>query len=259
MTNKEYREHEGISKSSLWEINKSPLHFKYKMDHPQTDTAALLFGRAVHKFVLEEDDFWNEFAVAPICDRRTKDGKETWTNFELSSSGKDIIAQSDFDEIKAISDSIKSVPDAWELLQGEHEVSYFWTDDMTGEKCKCRPDVINHEKKLIVDLKTTDSCENNHFECSAKKYGYKLQAGMYREGVFQNTFEEYGFKFVAVEKKPPYAVRIYNCTPEYIDQGYDKFRELIGIYHDCKVKDEWLGYDRIGAREVDLLADDYVE
>lgn len=259
MTNKEYRSHDGISKSSLWEINKSPLHFKYKMDHPQTDTAALLFGRAVHKFVLEEDDFFNEFAIAPICDRRTKDGKETWTNFELSCVGKDIITQSDFDEIKAISDSIKSVPDAWELLQGECEQSYFWTDDMTGEKCKCRPDVINHEKKLIVDLKTTDSCENNHFERSAKKYGYKLQAGMYREGVFQNTFEEYGFKFVAVEKKPPYAVRIYNCTPEYIDQGYDKFRELIGIYHDCKVKNEWLGYDRIGAREVELLADDYVE
>jgi hypothetical protein len=34
---------------------------------------------------------------------------------------------------------------------------------------------------------------------------------------------------------------------------------LIGIYHDCKVKNEWLGYDRIGAREVELLADDYVE
>lgn len=260
MTNKEYRAHDGISKSSLWEINKSPLHFRYKMDNPQTDTAALLFGRAVHKFVLEEDDFWNEFIVLPSnIDRRTKDGKEMYNTFILKAADKDIIQESDFVEIKAISDSIKSVPDAWELLQGEHEVSYFWTDDLTGEKCKCRPDVINHEKKLIVDLKTTDSCEDNHFERSAKKYGYKLQAGMYREGVFQNTFEEYGFKFVAVEKKPPYAVRIYNCTPEYIDQGYDKFRELIGIYHDCKVKNEWLGYDRIGAREVELLADDYVE
>ena len=57
MTNKEYRAHEEISKSSLQEIDKSPLHFRYKMDHPQTDTPALLFGRAVHKFVLEESDF----------------------------------------------------------------------------------------------------------------------------------------------------------------------------------------------------------
>lgn len=285
MTNKEYRAHEGISKSSLWEINKSPLHFRYKMDNPQTDTAALLFGRAVHKFVLEESDFFNEFAIIGTFSLSSNDGcdkaiklysdllKRDYTLdlslpfrekqqlcYKLSDDvDLDFITQSDFDEIKAISDSIKTVPDAWELLQGEVEQSYFWTDDLTGEKCKCRPDVINHEKKLIVDLKTTDSCENNHFERSAKKYGYKLQAGMYREGVFQNTFEEYGFKFVAVEKKPPYAVRIYNCTPEYIDQGYDKFRELIGIYHDCKAKNEWLGYDRIGAREVDLLADDYVE
>lgn len=259
MTNKEYRAHEGISKSNLGEIDKSPLHFRYKMDNPQTDTVALLFGRAVHKFVLEEQDFFNEFAIAPNVDRRTKEGKAEWCNFEMSIVDKDIITQSDFETIQAIKTSIKSVPDAWELLQGEYEQSYFWVDSMTGEKCKCRPDVINHDTKLIVDLKTTDSCENNHFERSAKKYGYKLQSGMYREGVFQNTFEEYGFKFVAVEKKPPYAVRIYNCTPEYIDQGYDKFRELIGIYHDCKVKNEWLGYDRIGAREVDLLADDYVD
>ena len=34
MTNKEYREHEGISKSSLKIKKKSPMHFKYYMDNP---------------------------------------------------------------------------------------------------------------------------------------------------------------------------------------------------------------------------------
>ncbi|PNX51333.1 MAG: hypothetical protein BV456_03535 [Thermoplasmata archaeon M8B2D] len=259
MTNKEYREHEGISKSSLWEINKSPLHFKYKMDNPREDTQALLFGRAIHKYILESDTFFNEFAICPQIDRRSKSGKEEYDNFIQLSNGKDIITQSDFDIILEMKKSIDSLTDVVELLKGDYEQSYFWTDQITGEKCKCRPDVINHKNKLIVDLKTTDSCEDNHFEWSCKKYGYKLQAGMYCEGIFQNTFDEYGFKFIAIEKKQPYAVRIYNCTPEYINQGYDKFRELLGIYHECKIKNEWKGYDRIEAREVDLLADDYID
>ena len=55
MTNEEYRNERGISKSALWEIRKSPLHFKWKMEHPQEDTPALIFGRAVHKWVLEEE------------------------------------------------------------------------------------------------------------------------------------------------------------------------------------------------------------
>ena len=257
MTNKEYREKKGISKSSLWEIRKSPLHFKWKMEHPQEDTAALLFGRAVHKWILEEESFFNEFSICPDVDRRTKDGKMQYETFLLESNGKDVITQADYEQILSMKESINSLPDVVELLKGEYEQSYFWIDQMTGEKCKCRPDVINHNTKLIVDLKTTDSCENGHFERSCKKYGYKLQAGMYREGVFQNTFDEYGFVFVAIEKSAPYAVRVYRCTPEYIDQGYDLFREYIGIYHECKTKNEWLGYDRVGAREVELLADDF--
>lgn len=259
MTNKEYEQHEGIRKSQLQEIKKSPLHFKWKMDHPQKDTPALLFGRAFHKFVLEEDTFFDEFAVAQVCDRRTKNGKQFYQKFELSSAGKDVISAVEFKKITEMKKSILSVSAAADLLNGDHEQSYFWTDGATGEACKCRPDIINHKKKTIVDLKTTDSCANGHFERSAKKYGYKLQAGMYCEGVFNNTFEEYGFKFLAIEKNEPYAVRVYNCTPEYINQGADEFHELISIYHNCKTKNKWDGYDSEEVKEVDLLADDFIE
>ena len=66
MTNKEYREHEGISRSELFKIAKSPLHFKYALDHPEEKTPALIFGGAAHKYILEMGDFDKEYAVAPI-------------------------------------------------------------------------------------------------------------------------------------------------------------------------------------------------
>lgn len=79
--NKEYRTREGVSSTDLKHLMRSPAHFKYWKEHPQEDTPALLFGRASHKYMLEKDDFFNEFAVVPNIDRRTKAGKEEYAKF----------------------------------------------------------------------------------------------------------------------------------------------------------------------------------
>lgn len=258
MTNKEYREHEGISKSQLFKIAKSPYHFKYALDNPQEDTKSLLFGRAAHKYILEKEEFFDEFAIMPNVDRRTTAGKEAYNNFLSASEGKDVITADDFEVIQEMDKAIDAVPLARELLSGEHEKSFFWVDEVTGEACKCRPDCLTEYNglKMITDYKTTDSCADGMFERSCRKYGYKLQAGMYTEGLFQNTFEQYGFAFVAQEKTAPYAVRVYICTPEYINQGYDQFRELIGIYHDCKLTGNWYGYEGPFNAVTELLEED---
>lgn len=259
MTNKEYRENAAISRSELWQMNKTPLHFKYNQEHPKEDTPSLAFGRACHKYILEKDDFSNEFVVAPKIDRRTKAGKEEWAHFTFENMGKEIITGDDMAVIEDMAEAINSVPIARELLTGIHEKSFFWTDEETGVDCKCRPDCLSEYegKKYIVDYKTTDSCEDRTFERSVRKYGYKFQAGMYREGVFKNTFDDYGFAFVAQEKKAPYAVRVYICTPEFIDQGYDQFRELIGKYKDCCETGNWYGYEGPMGLPSQLVEDEY--
>ncbi len=245
MTNKEYRAADAISRSELIRIAKSPLHFKYAKEHPQEDTPSLLFGRALHKYVLEPDTFEDEFAVCPLLDRRTKQGREDYAAFLELSAGKDVITQADYITILEMCDVARKNELVMQLLNGAHEESWFWTDPDTGEKCKCRTDCITTYggEKVIVDYKTTESCAGYDFERSAKKYGYDVQAGMYTEGLFANTFEEHGFKFIVQEKKAPYAIRIYTCSPEYIQQGVDRFKELLGIYHDCRLTDNWYGYE----------------
>lgn len=242
-----YEAAEGIRRSDLWVINKSPYHFKYHMEHEKDQTKSLLFGSAIHAFVLEPDTFPEKYAVAPIVDRRTKEGKASWADFLdlCSETGADPITAEDMQTIIDMDAALKTNQLAVQLLSGDHEREFYWLDNLTGEKCKCKVDCVTtwNGKPYIVDYKTTDSCEDGHFERSARKYGYQFQAGMYCEGVFQNTLEEHGFAFVAQEKTAPYAVRVYFCDPEWVKRGYDKFRELIGIYHQCNETGLWPGYE----------------
>ena len=237
-----------VRRSDLWELRKSPLHYLYTVTHEEEPTPALAFGIAAHKYILEEEDFWKDYVLAPEVDRRTKDGKAVWNQFvnELVETGKSSISASDYTVIQDMNAAILKNPTAAALLKtGKHEVPIEWTDAETGEPCKCRPDCLTEYqgRKYIVDYKTTTSCEEGAFERSCRAYGYKLQAAMYTEGVFQTELETYQFAFVAQEKKPPYAVRVYFCDRGFIEEGADMFRELIEIYHKCKESGEWPGYE----------------
>lgn len=257
MTNEDYRKTDGISRSELSVLlNQTPLHFKYLQEQKgKEDTQAFAFGRAAHKYILEKDDFYNEFLVLPKIDRRTKEGKEKYQSLMEMAENKEIISAEDFDKIVEMSDQIDRTPLARELLTGQVEQSFWWTDSETGEKCKVRPDCITEYegRKYLVDYKTTDSCQDGHFERSARKYGYKFQVGMYREGVFQNTFDDYGFIFVAQEKKPPYAARVYFCTDAFIDEGYEQFRKVLNLYHYCKENDDWFGFEGANGTYTELV------
>ena len=224
MKNKEYRATDAISRSELYVLfSQTPMHMKYYQEHPEEkDSAAMLEGRAAHKLILEPETFEDEFVVAPQCDRRTKEGKEIYARFLETAEDKEVILSDMKEKIAAMAEAINQNEHAKRFLTGEHEQSFFWTDADTGEKCKVRPDCIAEVdgKKYIVDYKTTDSCMDGHFERSVRKYGYKFQAGMYREGVFQNTFEDYGFVFVAQEKKAPFAVRVYVCNEDFINEAF---------------------------------------
>lgn len=246
MTNQEYREKEGVSRSELFTIlTKTPKHYKYCKENPAEPSNAMIFGSAAHKFILEHDDFFKEYAVAPIVDRRTKEGKEIYNKFITESEGKVVLNADDYQKIQDMAKAIDEYTDARAFLNGDCEQSFFWTDQSTGEVCKVRPDCLTTVagKKYIVDYKTTDSCADGHFERSCRKYGYQMQAGMYCEGLFENTFDEYGFVFVAQEKTAPYAIRIYICSEGFIDEGFNQFREALGKYHICKETDNWYGYE----------------
>lgn len=244
MTEREYRKHPAISRSELWRIRESPQKFKYYREHPPEPTPALLFGQVFHKMLLEPDTFDEEFVAAPGVNRRTKEGKQILENFASKHENQKIITAEMFDQAKEMCDAIKREPLAVKLLKGKAELPFFWTDEMTGEECKCRVDVLNTEYRqpIIVDAKTTADASTESFIRSAINYGYDFQAAMYSEGVEKNIGKKPLFVFIAVEKDPPFSVNILQADELMLRRGYDLFREYIGIYHDCKTSGNWYGY-----------------
>lgn len=244
MTEKEYRQHPAISRSELWHIRESPQKFKYYKENPTEPTPSLLFGQVFHKILLEPGTFDEEFVVAPEVNRRTKEGKQILANFVSEHENQTIIPVEMCAQAKEMCEAVKEEPLAAKLLNGATEVPFFWTDEMTGESCKCRVDVLNtaYSQPIIVDVKTTADASTESFIRSAINYGYDFQAAMYSEGVEKNIGKKPLFVFIAVEKDPPFSVNILQADELMLRRGYDLFREYIGIYHDCKTSGNWYGY-----------------
>ena len=249
MTEKEYNQLPAVRRSDLLLLRRSPKHLEYSksLDGLQPPTPAMIFGSACHKYVLEGADAFNtEYAVAPNVDKRTKQGKEEWEIFKLENEGKEVISPDDFEQIRDMKRALREHPTAMTLLSGEHEQTYVWTDTETGEECKIRLDCLTEwrGRPVIVDYKTVSSCEDGVFDRECRKYGYKIQAGMYTEGllVATNFITDAGFMFVCQEKTPPYAVRVYECDPSFVSQGNRQFHELLRYYHMCRESGNWPGY-----------------
>ncbi len=246
MTDREYREHDGVSRSQLWRLKESPEKFKYAEEHPEEPTPALIFGQMVHKLVLEPETFNDEFAVAPDVDRRTKDGKAAWALFAEMNDGKTIVKAEDYDTACAMRNALLENDLVMKLLSGKHEIPLFWTDELTGEKCKVRLDAVLplDSQVIITDYKSTSDASTESFMRSAINYGYDFQSAMYTEAVkcLIANGKRVTFMFIAQEKEPPYAFNVLAADEKFVLRGYDTFRELLGIYHECKVSGNWYGY-----------------
>lgn len=244
MTEQEYRSHPAVSRSELWRIHESPQKFRYQKDHPGDPTPALLFGQVFHKLALEPETFAQEYVVAPECNRRTKEGRQTWESFLESSQGKTVIPAELYAQAASMCESLSAVPFAVKLLNGRRELPFFWKDELTGEECKCRVDCLieNFSRPVVVDLKSTTDASTDGFIRSAINYGYDFQAAMYCEGVEANIKKAPMFVFIAVEKEPPYAVNIMQADELLLRHGFGLYRSLLDTYHDCKQTGNWYGY-----------------
>lgn len=241
MTEHEYRTPPAVSRSELWRIiTESPEKFMYYRENPQPPTNALIFGQAFHMAILQPEIYYDNFAVAPVSDRRTK----AWKEFCAKNPNKISIEKEWQETISEMKDKLLADPFVRQLLSGEHEKPYFWTDKLTGEECKCRADCITEigGNVYVVDIKTCENAATDVFMGKSVDYGYPLQAAMYCEGVKQATGRECSFVFIAIEKSPPYAVNIMQADDIYRQYGFDIFREALGIYHDCKINNNWYGY-----------------
>lgn len=246
----EYHNNPAISRSRLFNIKKSPAYYKWSLDNPK-ESADLTFGKAFHKWVLEQDDFYNEFAVSPKFNRATKQGKQDYLDFMEANIGKVIINEEEFEKIQAMRESIMQNPYAKQLLKnGEAETSFYWTDELTGLECKCRPDYLRDlgNKKVLIDLKSCQDADLNKIIKDSIAFGYDMQTAMYIDGIskeYNIPKSDIIFIFIFVSKSEPYLVNVAEANDEFKEYGEANYREMLGRLKECQETNNWYGFNGI--------------
>lgn len=177
------------------------------------------------------------------------DVKAQW----LENNGHRIVLEQEaWDRLHAMRDAIKAHPAANALfygVEGWAERSVYWTDPVTGELCRCRPDFWRKDG-VIVDLKSCLDASQEGFAKSIHNWRYHVQHPYYQDGV-NLALEQSGntdilpikaFVFVAVESQAPHAVGVYMLDREAQELGRQQYRRDLNTLHQCNQTNTWPGY-----------------
>ena len=239
MTNAEYHKRPEISKSGLDLINRSPRHYWDRYLNPKRKekdpTPALILGSVVHDLVFNQQEYIRE----PNINKRTKKGKAALSKFDPQD--KIPVSSSIWLEACKIAQSVLSHPTAAKLIREGHAEQPIF-EEINGADVRIKPDWLNDQYQLCVDLKTTTDASPKAFAHSAFKYRYHVQDAFYTDVLNKAGFKINGFVFIVVEKAPPYNVAIYQLGDEERELGRQEYLDDLETYKQCKASNEWQGY-----------------
>ena len=175
---------------------------------------AFLVGGYFHTAILEPDKL-KKYRVIPSTTRNTKAYKEM-------SGGELCLLQHEVDQIELMTDKMLSNNVCKGLIRGEgNEYEKPGIKKIEGEMWKGKADIINHQERLVVDLKTTNDIQK--FKWSASKYNYDSQAYIYSE------LFGYEMVFVVIDKNT-HQLGIFDCSAEFYANGRDKVQRAVEAY-----------------------------
>lgn len=241
MSDEEYHAMNAVSRSMLKILNDgSPAHLREYLDNPPPPTAAMEFGTAAHLALLQPELYGSRVVV--VGGARTPKAKQ-------ENPDKTLILQKEASYVLGIRDSVLSsklefvdgeVVNARDIITPEHvETTLVWEDPVTKLRCKARPDIIFGD--FIIDFKTCSSMKD--FARYAVDSGYHMQAAFYIQGLSLTRGSlSTDFFFLVAEKEPPYAVKLFKCSKEFIAKGSEDIRKNLNVLAECMKTNEWPSY-----------------
>ena len=200
-----------LSNSDISTLLNNPLAY----GKPSEMRPAFLVGGYFHTAILEPDKL-KKYKVVEATTRNTKAYKEI-------SGGELCLLQHEVDQLEVMIDAMLANDVCKGLIRSvnaEYEVP--GVGDISDTFWKGKADIINHDEKLIIDLKTT--ADINKFRWSASKYNYDSQAYIY-----QKLFG-YDMVFIAIDKKTN-QIGIFDCSPQFLEKGKDKVEQAVEAYN----------------------------
>ena len=210
-----------LSNSNIKTLLKNPLD----LHKPTKSNPNFLIGGYFHTAILEPDKIKN-FKIVESSSRNTKMYKEI-------SGGELCLLQHEVDMIEALVEKVMDNDVCRGLIfsnDRRQQVQYEEPAiaEIGGQMWKGKADIVNHEEKLIIDLKTTSDLDK--FRWNAKKYNYDSQAYIYRE------LFGYEMIFLAIDKKTG-QIGLFDCSTGFYASGkekLDKACEMYELFHQTE-------------------------
>jgi len=201
-----------LSNSDISALLKNPKD----LHKPKPSIPAFLVGGYFHTAILEPNKLKN-FKIVESTTRNTKSYKEI-------SNGELCLLQHEVDKIELMTQAVMDNDVCRDLIKpllGEVEYEEPRVGKIHGQMWKGKADIINHEEKLVIDLKTTSDIEK--FNWSASKYNYDSQAFIY------STLFGYEMLFIVIDKTT-HQIGLFDCSPQFYEKGEDKVRRACDAY-----------------------------
>ena len=199
-----------LSNSDISTLLTNPLALGQKM----ANRPAFLVGGYFHTAILEPDKLKN-FKIVEATTRNTKAYKEI-------SDGEMCLLKHEVDQIELMTEKMLSNEVCRDLIRsGNVEYEQPEITELEGQMWKGKADIVNHDEKLIIDLKTT--ADITKFKYSASKYNYDSQAYIY------SKLFGYDMLFIAIDKNT-HQIGIFDCSPEFYARGKDKVERAVQAY-----------------------------
>lgn len=244
----DYLREYGVSQTQLKHLAKSAAHLRQYVDHPEPPTDEQKLGTVEHVALFQSNLLMECCYVKPSVYEDDKGKEKKWNGnatyckeWAASHTDRPILSAKHIGEVFAMRDSIRKHPGAALILkEGNAEVSLFCEDSDTGLQLKCRCDWLSGT--TIADLKTCIDASKNGFSKLVARLGYDIQAAYNLDIANVLGLKKEVFIFIAVEKKPPFAVAAYQLKEEAIAVGRSKYRRLLARYQECVSTEKWPGY-----------------
>lgn len=241
-----YRRLRAVNWSTLREMKRSPMHYRYRLEHPPEETPAMRLGRAIHTAVLEPDAFPLEYVV---YDGPRRAGAE-WQEFALVNAARTILKRDEYETALDVRDAVLGHKLAARLLRrGRTEVTLQWVDPETRIRCKGRLDHLRGD--VLTELKSSKDIEARTFGRLAVRMGYVEQLAFYRRGLLATGHAEAPVNIIAVESEPPFDVAVRPLSDDELWAGDEIVGELLAKVKECRRLRRWPGaYPDADALEV---------
>jgi exodeoxyribonuclease VIII len=243
-----YHAHPGISSSKLSDYKESPKLFYErhiaKSMPSKAETPLMRRGTLGHLCALEPKIWSSKVTVAPICDRRTKDGKAEYSAWRESLDGDSIEVSAEekaYTEkmVQAIKDHSLARKYVFDL-PAEAELPIRWDCDESELVLKGLLDRFG--AGIIVDLKFIGQPKPTWWKSyQAKDRGYHRQAAHYLQGAADLVGvnpSDLRFLFICVQNEPPFDIYCCELEDEFLKSAAEELRILkhrLRLSMDCNL------------------------